>query len=160
VHKSGRKVRLGHLQTCHFLRRPGRIRTCGPRIRSPKTHVLACPRVSGNRPYLCGFWRSACFSLSVLFGSVLARLQYSCSKCWTPADTICNLLIVWRAVRLGAAKRSAWEVAGYTVVLLGRASLFFSEPCGWTMVTSFRSSAARASTALISAPMSTISPVT
>src|SRR5829696_3766887 len=32
-------------------------KSCDPRIRSPKTYVLACPSVSGNLPYLRGYCR-------------------------------------------------------------------------------------------------------
>ena len=65
-----------------FSSRGGGTRTHTVRILSPKTCVLACPSVSGNWPYLCGFRRLSCCRCSVLFGSVLARLQYAraCSK--------------------------------------------------------------------------------
>src|SRR5215212_2334796 len=67
-------------KTATFRGAPGRIRTCDPRIRSPRTCVLACPSVSGNWPYLCGFYGFPRSRFPVLFGSVLARLQYGCSK--------------------------------------------------------------------------------
>ena len=67
---------------------PGRIRTCDPRIRSPKTYVLACLRVSGNWAYLCDLRRFLCSRISVLFGSVLAWLQYGCSKWQCPQVTL------------------------------------------------------------------------
>ena len=42
-------------KTPTFRSTPGRIRTCDPRIRSPKTYVLACSSVSGISPYSRGF---------------------------------------------------------------------------------------------------------
>ena len=58
---------------------PGRIRTCDPRIRSPRTYVLACSSVSVNFSYLCNFRGFPCSVDSILFGSVLAWLHYGCS---------------------------------------------------------------------------------
>ena len=49
-------------------------------ISSPNSYGLACPRVSGNWAYLSDFRRFLGSRFSVLFGSVLARLQYDCSK--------------------------------------------------------------------------------
>jgi hypothetical protein len=48
-----------------FSSRGGGTRTHTVRILSPKTCVLACPSVSGNWPYLCGFRRLSCCRCSV-----------------------------------------------------------------------------------------------
>jgi hypothetical protein len=57
-----------------------RTRTGDTMIFSPSSYVLVCPRVSGNWAYLCNFRRFLRSRFSALFGSVLAWLQYGCSK--------------------------------------------------------------------------------
>ena len=59
--------------------------TDGARTRDLRSHnpmplVLACPAVSGYLAYLEGFWSFRGMRRSVVYRSVLARLQYGCSK--------------------------------------------------------------------------------
>jgi len=78
----GRPLRAKGLPCKYLENRSGgtRTRTGHTMIFSPSPYVLACPRVSGNWAYLCDFRRFLRSRFSALFGSVLARLQYDCSK--------------------------------------------------------------------------------
>jgi hypothetical protein len=59
---------------------PGRIRTSDSRFRNAPPQLLCRPGVLANSACLQGFRRFWCFRFPTQFGSVLARLQYGCSK--------------------------------------------------------------------------------
>ena len=70
-------------------RAPGRIRASDSRFRNAPPQFLYHPGLSANTAYLRGFRRFWCFCFPTEFGSVLARLQYDCSKHpgqWTTAS--------------------------------------------------------------------------
>ena len=59
---------------------PGRIRTSDSRFRNAPPYFLSRPILLVKSAYLCGFRCLLRCSSPALSGSVLARLQYGCSK--------------------------------------------------------------------------------
>jgi hypothetical protein len=108
---------LSRRPLCLFCRRftstGGRARTdtvlSHHRILSPATRVPLCPSVSGNVACLRGFSALHARRYTVVFNSVLVRLQYGCSTLLLQKGCFITLEDEFCEVRAGLGRVASWR---------------------------------------------------